>query len=153
MRPRLCVHRRRRWPGGVHHPDRRIHRRVLRADRRGDVSAAVLVARRAVGAIGSRDDAGAAALHEVALDRAAVSPQGSGGPPDRSGQLMSQPLSGRALIVPVLTTTVIVVALLSLGVWQLERRVDKLALIAALDERLAATPAPLPPPADWVGLS
>ncbi|MBV8575742.1 MAG: SURF1 family protein, partial [Acetobacteraceae bacterium] len=34
-----------------------------------------------------------------------------------------------------------------LGVWQLQRRAEKHALIAALDERLAAAPVPLSPAA------
>lgn len=59
----------------------------------------------------------------------------------------------RHLAVPVATTAVIVAVLLSLGFWQLDRRVDKLALIAALDERLAAAPVALPPPAQWGELS
>ena len=33
-----------------------------------------------------------------------------------------------------------------LGIWQLQRRIEKHALIAALTERLAAAPEPLPPP-------
>jgi cytochrome oxidase assembly protein ShyY1 len=66
---------------------------------------------------------------------------------------MSQAPRRRSLLVPTVTTIVIVAALLSLGVWQLERRVDKLALIAALDERLAAAPVALPPPARWGDLS
>jgi surfeit locus 1 family protein len=55
----------------------------------------------------------------------------------------------RGLLVPTVTTAVILVTLLSLGVWQLERRLDKLALIAALGERLAAAPVALPPAARW----
>lgn len=62
---------------------------------------------------------------------------------------MSEAESRRSLLIPVATTVVIVAVLLSLGVWQLERRVDKLALIAALDERLAAAPVALPPAANW----
>ena len=38
-----------------------------------------------------------------------------------------------------------VACLVGLGIWQLQRRVDKHALIAALDERLAAAPVALPP--------
>ena len=34
---------------------------------------------------------------------------------------------------------------IGLGLWQLQRRVEKHALIAALTERLAAAPVPLPP--------
>ncbi|HET7884925.1 MAG TPA: SURF1 family protein [Bradyrhizobium sp.] len=36
-----------------------------------------------------------------------------------------------------------------LGVWQLQRRVEKHALIAALTERLAVEPVPLPPASEW----
>jgi cytochrome oxidase assembly protein ShyY1 len=66
---------------------------------------------------------------------------------------MSEALPSRRLLVPSITTIVIVAALLALGAWQLQRRVDKLALIAALDERLSAVPVPLPPPGSWGGLS
>lgn len=40
-----------------------------------------------------------------------------------------------------------------LGVWQLQRRVEKHALIAALTERLAAAPVPLPPASQWGALT
>jgi cytochrome oxidase assembly protein ShyY1 len=46
-------------------------------------------------------------------------------------------------------TLVLVALFIGLGVWQLQRRVEKHALIAALTERLAATPSALPPPAQW----
>jgi cytochrome oxidase assembly protein ShyY1 len=50
--------------------------------------------------------------------------------------------------------TLLMVALFAgLGVWQLQRRVEKHALIAALDERLAAEPVPLPPPSQWAHLA
>ena len=39
--------------------------------------------------------------------------------------------------------------LIGLGVWQLQRRAEKHALIAALTERLAAAPEALPPLAQW----
>jgi cytochrome oxidase assembly protein ShyY1 len=45
-------------------------------------------------------------------------------------------------------TFVMVVVLTGLGLWQLQRRVEKHALIAALSERLAAAPQPLPS-AQW----
>lgn len=66
---------------------------------------------------------------------------------------MSESPRRRGLLVPAATTIVIVATLLSLGVWQLERRADKLALIAALDERLSATPVPVPPAARWSELT
>jgi surfeit locus 1 family protein len=49
--------------------------------------------------------------------------------------------------------TLLMVALfVGLGIWQLQRRVEKHALIAALTERLAAAPRALPPPAQWNAL-
>jgi cytochrome oxidase assembly protein ShyY1 len=50
-------------------------------------------------------------------------------------------------------TLLMVIAFVALGVWQLQRRVEKHALIAALNERLAAAPVPLPPPAQWSALN
>ena len=50
--------------------------------------------------------------------------------------------------------TLLMVALfIGLGVWQLQRRVEKHALIAALTERLAAMPVPLPPASQWSALT
>jgi cytochrome oxidase assembly protein ShyY1 len=46
-------------------------------------------------------------------------------------------------------TLVMVLVFTSLGLWQLQRRLEKHALIAALTERLAAEPEPLPPPSRW----
>jgi cytochrome oxidase assembly protein ShyY1 len=43
--------------------------------------------------------------------------------------------------------------LIDLGVWQLQRRVEKHALIAQLTERLAAAPGALPFPAQWSALT
>lgn len=43
--------------------------------------------------------------------------------------------------------------LIGLGVWQLQRRVQKHALIAQLTERLAAAPGALPSPAQWSALT
>jgi cytochrome oxidase assembly protein ShyY1 len=62
---------------------------------------------------------------------------------------MSEAVSRRSLLIPVLMTAVMVAVLLALGAWQLERRGDKLALIATLDQRLAAAPVALPPAARW----
>jgi cytochrome oxidase assembly protein ShyY1 len=50
-------------------------------------------------------------------------------------------------------TLAMVAVFVGLGVWQLQRRVEKHALIAALTERLAATPDPLPSPAQWSALT
>jgi cytochrome oxidase assembly protein ShyY1 len=48
-----------------------------------------------------------------------------------------------------LFTLVLVAVCIGLGAWQLQRRVEKHALIAALTERLAAEPVALPPPPQW----
>ena len=49
--------------------------------------------------------------------------------------------------------TLLMVALfVGLGTWQLQRRIEKHALIAALTERLAAPPQALPPPSQWSAL-
>lgn len=47
---------------------------------------------------------------------------------------------------------VMVAVLAGLGVWQLQRRQEKHTLIAALTERLAAAPGPLPAAAQWPAL-
>lgn len=52
-----------------------------------------------------------------------------------------------------LFTITMVAALVGLGLWQLQRRVEKHALIAALTERLAAAPVPLPPSEQWNALT
>jgi cytochrome oxidase assembly protein ShyY1 len=52
-----------------------------------------------------------------------------------------------------LFTLAMIALCIGLGVWQLQRRTEKHALIAALTERLAATPSALPPLADWAALS
>ena len=50
-------------------------------------------------------------------------------------------------------TGLMVALFIGLGVWQLQRRVEKHALIAALDARLAAAPVMLPPAAQWGALT
>lgn len=50
-------------------------------------------------------------------------------------------------------TLVMIAIFVGLGVWQLQRRVEKHALIAALNQRLAAAPVALPPPAQWSALT
>jgi cytochrome oxidase assembly protein ShyY1 len=50
-------------------------------------------------------------------------------------------------------TLVMVALLVGLGVWQLQRRVEKHALIAALTERLTAVPGSLPQPSQWSALT
>jgi cytochrome oxidase assembly protein ShyY1 len=51
-----------------------------------------------------------------------------------------------------LFTLVMVALFIGLGVWQLQRRVEKHALIAALSERVSAAPVALPPPSEWRSL-
>jgi cytochrome oxidase assembly protein ShyY1 len=46
-------------------------------------------------------------------------------------------------------TLVMVALFVGLGVWQLQRRIEKHALIAALTERLAGEPGALPQPTQW----
>jgi cytochrome oxidase assembly protein ShyY1 len=50
-------------------------------------------------------------------------------------------------------TLVMIAVLIGLGVWQLQRRTEKHALIAVLSERLAEKPSALPNPSDWAALS
>ena len=50
-------------------------------------------------------------------------------------------------------TLLILALLIGLGVWQLQRRVDKHALIAQLTERLAAAPQALPSSSQWSRLT
>jgi surfeit locus 1 family protein len=61
--------------------------------------------------------------------------------------------AGRPRLGFSLFTLVMVTAFIGLGVWQLERRIEKHALIAALTERLAVPPVPLPPAATWNSLN
>jgi cytochrome oxidase assembly protein ShyY1 len=50
-------------------------------------------------------------------------------------------------------TLVMVAVFIGLGLWQLHRRAEKHVLIAALTDRLAAAPVPLPPPSQWSALT
>src|SRR5664280_1060128 len=111
----------------------------------------------ACGAVAAADPghhAAAAARDEVASDRAAVPSQGSPRPADRSRTQMIAAMGRRRGGAGFGVFTLAMVALfVGLGVWQLQRRVAKHALIAALTERLAVEPAPLPPPAQWSALT
>jgi surfeit locus 1 family protein len=55
----------------------------------------------------------------------------------------------RSLLIPVVVAVAALAVLLGLGTWQLERKTWKENLIAALNHRLAAAPAPLPAPDTW----
>lgn len=61
--------------------------------------------------------------------------------------------AGRRRLGFGLFTLAMVVVLTGLGLWQLQRRAEKHALIAALSERLAAAPVSLPPRAQWNALT
>lgn len=50
-------------------------------------------------------------------------------------------------------TLLMVAAFIGLGIWQLQRRIEKHALIAMLNERLAAAPGALPSPSEWASLT
>ena len=63
-------------------------------------------------------------------------------------------MSGKPGIRAFAVFTVLMVALFAgLGIWQLERRAEKHALIAALSARVTAAPEPLPPPSQWPALN
>ena len=59
----------------------------------------------------------------------------------------------RNLLGMSLITLVMLAVLVGLGVWQLQRKAEKRALITALTERLAAAPVALPPKAAWPALT
>lgn len=59
----------------------------------------------------------------------------------------------RRLLVPGVFTIVSLAILVSLGVWQLQRKTWKEGLIATLETQLKAEPLPLPPPSQWAGMT
>jgi len=63
----------------------------------------------------------------------------------------ASPLS--RLLIPGLCTLVALAILISLGVWQLERKQWKEGLIESLDRQMKAPPVPLPPPSEWGSLT
>jgi len=58
--------------------------------------------------------------------------------------------SWRSLLLPALLVFAVLIAL---GIWQIERKASKEALIAALTERVAAPPQTLPAAKDWTTLN
>ena len=67
---------------------------------------------------------------------------------------MTGPLSRRPAVAGfAIFTLVMVMAFAGLGIWQLQRRVEKHALIALLNERLAAAPEALPARTQWNALT
>ncbi len=59
----------------------------------------------------------------------------------------------RGLGAPLIATAIAFIILVSLGLWQLQRKELKENLIATLDQRLAAAPVELPPAPNWSMLS
>jgi cytochrome oxidase assembly protein ShyY1 len=66
-----------------------------------------------------------------------------------SGQPTATAARPRGIAGLAVIALVMVSVLAGLGVWQLQRRQEKHVLIAALTERLAAAPGPLPAAAQW----
>jgi surfeit locus 1 family protein len=62
---------------------------------------------------------------------------------------MTSAVSKQGTITLFIFTLVMVAAFAGLGVWQLQRRVEKHALVAALTERLATEPGALPSSSQW----
>jgi surfeit locus 1 family protein len=62
---------------------------------------------------------------------------------------MSLPRALRGMVVPAAAALAGFVVLVGLGMWQLERKEWKEALIATLERRLAEPPVALPPAARW----
>jgi surfeit locus 1 family protein len=57
-----------------------------------------------------------------------------------------------SFLVPTVFALAVFVVLIGLGTWQLERKTWKEGLIAALDQRLTASPVALPPRQHWAAL-
>ena len=66
---------------------------------------------------------------------------------------MSATKSGPGIVATTFVVLICVGILCGLGYWQLQRKVWKENLIAAMTERLNQTPQPLPPPSEWGNLS
>lgn len=63
------------------------------------------------------------------------------------------PARWTSLIPPAIVALAVAAGLIGLGVWQLQRLAWKEALIRTVAERTVAPPVPLPPRADWAGLT
>ncbi|NUS20361.1 MAG: SURF1 family protein [Mesorhizobium sp.] len=72
---------------------------------------------------------------------------------DRAGTRAALSRSAASRLLLVLLGFLGVLVFLGLGVWQLERRVWKLDLIARVDQRIHAPVADAPGPPDWSGFS
>jgi cytochrome oxidase assembly protein ShyY1 len=67
--------------------------------------------------------------------------------------MIATPAKQRSLAGFSIFTAVMLIVFIGLGLWQLQRRVEKHALIGALDQRLAQPPGALPPPSQWGALN
>ncbi len=65
---------------------------------------------------------------------------------------MIEPAKQRSWLGLLIPAVLVFAALVALGTWQVQRKVWKEGLIAALTERLGAAPAALPAPSTWPGL-
>jgi surfeit locus 1 family protein len=65
---------------------------------------------------------------------------------------VATPQPQRSRIVFAVLTLAALIAFIGLGVWQLQRKAWKEALIATIEQRLAASPAALPPRERWASL-
>ncbi|MGN6100446.1 MAG: SURF1 family protein [Devosia sp.] len=63
------------------------------------------------------------------------------------------PVTGRRRTALLLTSAIVTLVLVALGVWQLERLGWKLDLIARVDARVHAAPEPLPGPSSWAAVT
>src|SRR5262245_51493736 len=81
-------------------------------------------------------------------DCAAISSQGRRRPTSQAQSVTDAGLR-HGLLVPSLVALAAFLVLIGLGTWQLERKVWKEKLIAAMDERLAAAPVALPRAFEW----
>ena len=66
---------------------------------------------------------------------------------------MNQPARKPRVAGFALFTLFLTAVFVALGVWQLQRRTAKHALVAALTERLAEAPVALPPSSQWAALN
>jgi surfeit locus 1 family protein len=66
--------------------------------------------------------------------------------------VQSEPVRRRGLLVPVLAIMILLALLVGLGLWQLERKAWKEALMATLEQRLAQPAGSLPDPGSGGGL-
>ena len=71
--------------------------------------------------------------------------------PQMRSTVRAEQRHGRGILVAALTLAPLL--FIALGIWQIERRGEKLALIAAVNARVSAAPTPAPGPDEWPGIS